>query len=134
MPLTPKEMFLNSLKRCLKSENFIEKFYARFLNSSEEVAEKFKYTDFDRQHRMLVRSLEMAAHAVEGDPDALHHLTEQAIRHNHENLDIRPELYHFWLDAIMACARETDPFWDSSVKEGWDVVLKHVIHHMTSRY
>ncbi len=134
MPLPPKDMFLKSLNRCLKDESFIEKFYVRFLGSSEEVAEKFKYTDFERQHRMLAHSLQMAAHAVEGDHDALHHLTEQANLHNRENLDIRPELYHFWLDAIMACAEETDPFWDKSVRESWDIVLEHVIHHMTSRY
>lgn len=134
MPLPPKEHFLKSLERCKKKSTFLDAFYDRFLSSSEEVADMFKYTDFERQHRMLIHSLEMASHSVEGDPEALHMLSEQAVRHSRENLDIRPGLYPVWLEAIIEAASEHDPFWDGTVEEAWRTVLGHIIHHMISKY
>lgn len=134
MPLSPKDHFLRSLNRCKKNVDFIESFYERFLASSDEIAEKFRYTDFERQHSMLVHSLELAAHAVEGDPKALHILNDQAFRHSRENLDIRPGLYPIWLNAIISTAAEFDPLWDETVGESWQIVLEHVIHHMAAKY
>ena len=134
MPLPPKDLFLRSLDRCQKNKGFIESFYQRFLNSSEEVAEKFRYTDFERQHRMLVHSLEVAAHAVSGDHDALHMLHEQAELHSRENMDIRPGLYPLWLEAIISTGAEYDPMWDETVEDAWQTVLGHITHHMASKY
>jgi len=134
MPLSPKEHFLRSLERCKKNSAFIETFYERFLASSDEIADKFRYTDFDRQHDMLVHSLELAANAVEGDKEALQNLNDQAIRHSRDQLDIRPELYPIWLDTITGTAADYDPFWDETIHDAWQTVLKHVIHHMASKY
>ena len=134
MPLSPKEHFLRSLERCKKNPEFIETFYERFLTSSDEIADKFRYTDFERQHDMLVHSLELAAHAVEGDHEALEELNKQAIRHSRDDLDIRPDLYPIWLSTIIDTASEFDPFWDATVHNAWQTVLKHVIHHMASKY
>lgn len=109
-------------------------FYERFLNSSDEIAEKFKYTNFERQHKMLLHSLEVAAEATQGDHDALHMLTEQAELHSRDNLDIRPALYRNWLEAIIETAAELDPRWDEIIEAAWRTVLEHVIFHMSSKY
>lgn len=134
MPLPPKTLFIHSLSRCKKNAKFMDIFYERFLSSSDEIAEKFKYTDFERQHKMLLHSLEVAAEATQGNQDALHMLSEQAELHSRENLDIRPALYRNWLDAIIATAAEVDPRWDATVEAAWRVVLEHVIFHMSSKY
>lgn len=44
--ITPKELFLKSLDRCVDDEGFIPSFYENFLSSSEEIARKFRFTDF----------------------------------------------------------------------------------------
>ena len=49
MPLSLKETFLHSLARCEAKHDFIPRFYKRFMASSEEVALKFRFTDFGRQ-------------------------------------------------------------------------------------
>ena len=39
---------LSSYRRCMSSEQFADSFYILFLASSEEVSEKFQFTDFVR--------------------------------------------------------------------------------------
>src|SRR6266568_4040214 len=60
------ESFLASLKRCLGVPGFMETFYRSFVSSSEEVREKFRNTDLQRQARMLSDSLYVLAAAVQG--------------------------------------------------------------------
>lgn len=130
----PKELFLNSLRRCLEFEYFIPTFYERFLSSSDEVAEKFKGTDFRRQNRMLVKSLELAAAATSGDTDGLRELSERAKSHDRHHLDIAPKLYDLWRDTIVSTARNTDPAWDDEVEKAWNLTLDYVIKYMVRSY
>ena len=134
MSLPPKDLFLHSLDRCKVNAEFMNVFYKRFLSSSEEVAYKFRHTDFEKQHVMLIRSLETAAHAVAGDSEALQLLNKQADRHSRHELNIDPSLYAYWLDAIIVTASEFDPYWNQTVEKAWRKVLEHVIRHMTTRY
>ncbi len=130
----PRDLFLQSLERCKKDDTFMDAFYKRFLATSTEVANKFRYTDFERQHRMVVESLEISARATEGDHEALQALHKQATLHSRKHLDIRPELYQHWLDAILTTAAEVDPLWDEQVGTAWRTILQHVINYMTSKY
>lgn len=132
--LTPKNLFLNSLNRCAESDDFIATFYARFLGASDEVREKFKHTDFDRQNKMLLRSLRLTAGAASGDVESLQELRERAETHDRLHLDIPPRLYELWRDAIIETAREFDPAWDAEVEQSWRSILGHVIHQMTKHY
>jgi len=47
------ELFNDSLERCTRASGFLDRFYELFLASSEEVAKKFKHTDFRKQKRAL---------------------------------------------------------------------------------
>ena len=129
-----KEIFLNSLNRCLESEAFIPTFYERFFSCSDEIREKFRNTNFDRQNRMLARSLRLAAGCIAGEPEALAELADRAETHDRDHLDVRPELYEFWLSAIVATAEEFDPRWRSETGEAWNSVLGYVVKHMVRYY
>ncbi len=130
----PKNLFLQSLERCSEDEDFIASFYDNFLGASEEVREKFAETDFTRQNRMLLKSLRLCAGATAGDLAALRELRERAETHDRQHLNIRPELYDLWLDAIIKTAREYDELWSPDIEEAWNTILGHVIHHMIKYY
>lgn len=131
----PEVDFFNaSLERCLDDSNFIPTFYERFLASSEDVRRKFALTDFFDQEKRLARSLRVLGAAMQGDFAALRHLNARAESHDRRHLDIRPDLYLLWEDALMKTAAETDPEWSSEVEEAWRVVLIHAIHYMVRRY
>ena len=132
--MSPKEIFLQSLARCQERPDFIRRFYALFVASSKEVAAKFRFTDFDRQERMLLKSLRLSAAATEGDPDGLAELTKRAETHDREHLDIKPAMYDLWLQSVIAAASEYDPRWDQEVAAAWNTILGFVVLHMTRRY
>ena len=131
---TPKSLFLQSVERCETNPGFIPAFYDRFLGQSEVVREKFAETDFNQQNRMLLRSLKLSAGAIAGEQPALQELTQRAESHNRHNLDIQPELYDLWLDAIIKTAREFDEQWNEEIETAWRDILHSVIHHMAKRY
>lgn len=134
MPLSPKDAFLESLARCEAVPDFIPRFYKRFMASSEEIAFKFRFTDFERQQHMLLRSLQLCAEATTGDPDGLAELGARAETHSRANLDIKPELYTLWLDAVIETVRECDPEWSPEVSVAWRTIVGFAILHMTHSY
>ena len=130
----PKDVFLASLDRCLASSDFFERFYERFLATHEEVRSKFADTDFTQQHEMIEKSLGLVAAATVGERAGLAELHERAITHDRRHLDIRPELYDFWLTAIMETASESDPEWTAEIEKTWRDTLGYAIAYMTHRY
>ena len=70
---TVNELFLDSLELCASSKKFIPAFYTRSLTSSDEIRDTFRHTDFERQNKILIRLLRLAAHAADGNPGGLAH-------------------------------------------------------------
>ena len=130
----PRELFLESLMRCTESEEFIPTFYRSFLASSEEVKNKFRSTDFQSQNKMLLRSLRLIAGATVGDTESLHELRERAETHDRYHLNIRPELYDLWREALIDTAKEFDPNWDTEIHSAWKTILGHAVAHMVRHY
>ena len=132
--ITPKELFMKSLDRCVSSDLFVPAFYERFMASSDDIRHKFRFTSFDKQNRMLIRSLKLSAVAIEGKPEALAELKERAETHDHNHLDIKPALYELWLDSLLVTARIYDREWSDSIERAWRKILGHVIHRMVAKY
>ena len=126
--------YQRSLERCAASKTFIPQFYVRFISTSKHVAEAFRHTDFQRQHQMLLRSLQLIAGASEGDPESLEELRARARTHDRSHLDIRPEFYGLWKASVLATARRTDPEWNDQVAESWETILNFAIKYMVRRY
>lgn len=131
---SPRDCFLKSLSRCTQNDDFIPVFYNHFLSTSDEIREKFKNTDFEKQNQMLLRSLRLAAGATTGEVESLREMRERAETHDRHHLNIEPHLYDDWLASVIKAASECDPEWDASIDEGWRKVLGHVIKHMTKYY
>jgi len=128
------ESYVGSMTRCLGIPTFLDRFYERFVASSPEVASKFEHTDFGRQKVALRQSLYLMVMATEGGEGAVDYLDRIAVRHGRNSLDIRPEFYDLWLEALVATARELDSEFDDDTEAVWREMLRPGIEIMRSRY
>ena len=128
------ELLNDSLERCSARGDFIDYFYDLFLQSSEEVAEKFAHTDFRKQKRMLKASFYLILLANEGKPEGRSHLKRIAQLHSRQGVDVRPGLYELWLDSLMQTVRAYDPQWTEEIEQVWRQMLRPGIIRMQTGY
>ena len=130
------EVFLTSLKRCLAQPEFMLNFYAIFMDSSEEVRQKFAHTDFKQQTRVLAESFWVIAVAAQGPrtSPAWGDLPRIAARHGRRDLDIRPGLYDTWLDCLVEAVRKHDAEFSPEIEDAWRKTLAPAIEYMRSKY
>ena len=113
---------------------FLERFYELFLDSSDEVRERFKDTNFERQRRALSSSLVLMILALDGGAPARTYMDQVAARHSRDDLDVPPRMYDAWLDCLMLAAREFDPQFDDALEQDWRSTLSEGIALMRARY
>jgi hemoglobin-like flavoprotein len=127
------ELFNDSLERT-SGTPFLERFYALFVASTPEVAEKFAHTDFRQQRRAVKLSLYMMMSAALGHAEGDVHLTRIGQRHGRTALAIRPELYDLWLECLIQAAREHDRKFSDETERAWRAVMERGIAVMKSAY
>jgi hemoglobin-like flavoprotein len=129
------EIFNDSLARCLRGEQFFQRFYELFLASSAEVRDKFSNTDFGRQRRMLQTSFYVLVEYIAlGWPECQAYLERIASSHSRQGRDIRPELYDLWLDCLLRAVQERDEQYSSEVEAAWRYMMGAGIAFLKSRY
>jgi len=128
------ELFNDSLERCTGRPGFLDRFYELFMASSEEVAAKFKHTDFRKQKKALRVSLYKMMLVREGNAGADADLERLAHLHSRRQLDVRPELYELWLDRLIQAVREFDPVFSGETEKAWRNVMRPGIEFMKARY
>jgi hemoglobin-like flavoprotein len=135
-PTEPRTLqtFGESLRRCGAEATFLDRFYDRFLASSPKVREKFASTDFVRQKRAVLASLDLIHRVAQAPEEADRHLRDVAERHSSSQLDVGAELYDLWLDSLLATVREVDPAFGPEVEQAWEDVMAVGIRYLTSRY
>jgi len=75
----------------------------------------------------------MAMASVESDAADLY-LEYIAKRHNRHHLNIEPEMYELWLEALLEAVRESDDEFNAEVEQAWRSVLRYGIDYMISHY
>ncbi len=129
------EIFNDSLARCLRGEQFFQRFYELFLASSPEVREKFQQTDFRKQRRMLQSSFYMLVEYVAlGWPECQAYLERIAAAHGKHGRDIPPHLYDLWLDCLLRAVRERDELYSKEVEGAWRFMMGAGITFLKLRY
>ncbi len=128
--MVPREslpIFQESLERCLADATFTQRFYARFLLSSDEVAARFAHVDLKRQANVLKSSLYLVLRGAMGQPDGRDHLEDVARTHERHGIDIPRQLYDHWLECLVLAARETDPQFGPEHEKHWRACLEPCI-------
>ncbi len=132
-----ERLFDQSLARVLagkvQEQSFFEAFYDAFVSASDEVAEKFRDTDMERQQAMLKKSF---YHLISfyASYNADYYLDKVAISHNRQHYNIRPELYDLWLETLIATVRRFDTASDDAVELAWRLVMTPGIVYMKFHY
>ncbi|WP_439887436.1 globin [Pseudomonas sp. MBLB4123] len=112
---------MQSYGRCCASPDFFDSFYRHFLASSPQIREKFANTDMTGQKQLLRQGiLNLVMHA-RGMPDTK--LRALGASHSRAGLDIRPELYELWQDALLLTIGEHDGQCCGETRQAWREVL-----------
>jgi len=127
-------IFNDSLERCKNNPKFMDIFYERFLASSQEVRDKFANTDFIKQKAVLEGSLPLMLFVSVDSKRGFNPLKRIAEMHNRNELDVRPELYEYWLDALIYSVQQCDPEYSKSTESAWRQIMRKGIDYMSAAY
>ena len=117
-----------SFYRCRRDGTFIDTFYDLFLAKSPEIAQKFVNTDFRIQKLMLRQSLlEMICfeRGMSGTREEIERLGR-----SHRDLNITPEMYSMWLDALCEAVQQHDPEFTPELEQLWRQAMLKSINEM----
>lgn len=125
-----------SFRRCQAQGDFFGVFYGIFLKTSEEIATMFATTDWHKQKHLIQHAIRAAIlFAQEPNvPIVRQHMEQIARSHSRTQRNVRPELYHFWLESMVEAVRQCDPHYTPALGEAWKQVLTPAISLITSRY
>lgn len=130
--MSPADLVMQSYGRCCASSGFFDSFYQYFLASSPEIREKFAHTNMPAQKQLLRQGiLNLVMHA-RGMPDTK--LRALGCSHARGALDIRPELYDLWLQALLQSIGEHDGQCDANTRLAWREVLNKGISVIKAQY
>jgi len=124
------ELFNDSLERCTAKPEFLQRFYDLFMSSSEQIAVKFKETNFVRQRRKLKASLYLLIYAMEGKPEGIAHLQRMAEVHGKKGLGIANWMYDRWLECLLTAVEEFDPHFTPETRTAWINAFREGIDYM----
>ncbi len=131
------EIFNSSFERVLPAicgdDEFLEVFYNLFFHSSNKIADKFRHTDMEKQKRILRNSLSdvIGVFVYRHETDYLKTL---ATFHDRKHLDIPPDMYDLWLQALVKAVEQCDPEFESNTALAWKLVLSPGISYMKHHY
>ena len=81
---------------------------------------------------LSISMVHIAKYYQTSQPDPL--LKVLAARHSQHDLDIKPELYAHWVDALVDTVGTYDPEFNDITREAWRRVLEPGVEYMKSRY
>lgn len=124
-----------SYVRCITEGRFAEDVYKTLFEISARAAEKFANTNMAQQVRLLdygIRHFILFFH--EPHEVTATTLVELSESHSKPRMDIEPELYDYWLAAVLTAVAKNDPAYEDQLAEAWHQVLSHGISVMRSMY
>jgi hemoglobin-like flavoprotein len=125
---------IDSYLRCQASGKFFDTFYRVFFAKSPEIAARFVHTDMARQKRMVEASLLLVLRLNTDGDLARQGVDEMAESHAAPRLDVKPEFYAMWMDALCESVREHDPQYTPDLEQAWREATRPAIDLMISRY
>ncbi|AJE16811.1 globin [Stutzerimonas balearica] len=123
---------MQSYGRCCASAGFFDDFYAAFLASSPAVREKFVRTDMTAQKQLLRAGILNLVLFARGMPDTKLRALGQS--HSRAGLDIRPELYDLWVEALLKTIGQHDRQLEQADLQAWRLVLNKGIDVIKASY
>jgi hemoglobin-like flavoprotein len=123
-----------SYGRCRESDAFFRSFYENFFATCPPAEPMFAKTDFDRQIRLLRHAIGLLLIFPIQSREEPTILTRVAERHSRTDLDVAPELYDDFVDALVDTVTEYDPAFTSDVGGAWRRAIAQGVAYMQSKY
>jgi len=123
-----------SFGRCLTNEQFFDRFYEIFVASHPDIRPMFAKTDMSRQKGLLRHGLMSALMYAESDLMAKACIDRIRESHGRSRLNIRPELYQYWLAGIVKAVSECDPEFTPGLGRLWHEALLPAVERIQSGY
>lgn len=124
-----------SFARCLTNERFFDRFYEYFMASHPDVKPRFANTNMEMQKHLLRHGVASALKFANEDSvmarAAINRIRES---HDHQHLNINPELYDFWLESLMKTVAESDPEFTTVLGKLWRDELAPAISYIKAGY
>lgn len=130
--MKPADLVMQSYGRCCRAEDFFDTFYRFFLASSPDVRAKFANTNMQAQKLLLRQGIMNIVLYARGMPDTK--LKALGCSHSRKAMNIRPELYAFWTDALLKTIREHDAEADSTTLNAWTEIINQGIAVILKEY
>jgi hemoglobin-like flavoprotein len=124
-----------SYGRCLHNGRFIERFYDIFLESHPEIKSAFANTDFDRQRRLLRRTLTNSIMFAAGSQIVKREVDKMAEVHSRQGrAPVEPHLYDHWVNSLLQAVREHDPRITPELEARWNKAMGSIVEYFSSQY
>jgi hemoglobin-like flavoprotein len=121
-----------SYSRCLRSPDFLPRFYEHLLASDPSIPPMFERTEFPRQYKLLQHALGLLLSYGNKPDDML--LERIAAKHSVEAIDVAPPLYALFVDSLLRTIREFDESCNGDIEGAWQEALRPGLDFMKSRY
>lgn len=132
MQQTAHTIAQHSYSRCLRSPDFFTDFYDRLLASDPAIPPMFATTEFSKQHKLLQHGLGLLlSYAKTPDPALLQRI---AAKHSAGGVNVPPDMYGRFLDALVQTVGEHDPRFDEDVGAAWHEAARPGVEFMQSHY
>lgn len=121
------EIYNDSFENCLAKERFLPRFYELLMASSQELRERFSDTDFERQTRILKRSLYILTMASVGTDEAREELIRLGKSHGQQGMGVPAYMYDLWLDCLIQTVKEFHTDWRPDIERSWrEMIGPHI--------
>jgi hemoglobin-like flavoprotein len=132
LQMTNTDLVFQSYGRCCRKDDFFVDFYDFFMASSEAIRARFANTDMPAQRHLLRNGVMQIILVARGMSDRK--LRDLGESHSRKRMDIKPEWYDLWEEALLKTVRAHDPEWTPELQQAWREVLKPGIDLIRGAY
>jgi hemoglobin-like flavoprotein len=125
----------DSFLRVKDDPAFASDFYLNLFFLKPKIKDYFKNTDFEHQHKALMRGLEfMMGFLDHSDANARQQVVRISQTHSKKNMNIHPHDYYYWLEALILTVKSHDKQWHQDMIYYWREVISFPITFIISQY
>lgn len=122
----------SSYGRCLNNPEFLDDFYDNFLGSHPDIRRMFASTDSEKQKTLFKHGLNMMIAYASGSAVGQSVLERIRESHNSSHLNVRPDMYRYWLKSLINTVSRNDDQFNSGVQKSWEDVLSGGIEFIST--
>ena len=119
---------------CEQGDDFFDAFYHRLSEKAPEIGSMFAGVNMRRQNALLRNGIESLLACAEGSSSAQTELLRLGELHGRDRINVPPELYPLWVEALMESLREYDPQHNEMTEPAWREAVSAGIKLMISKY